>query len=115
MATACYTAMNIVWLQSAPTAFASLHWRFYLIPIVFDALAAPVIWLCFPDTRGKPLEEVAALFGDEDLVAVFQRDIDYSVTFVQATGEKARSQDNIDHTEDIQETGHETRRSGKEG
>lgn len=34
------------------------------------------MWLFFPDTRGLPLEEVAALFGDADEVAVYQRDID---------------------------------------
>jgi len=35
-----------------------------------------VIWFFFPDTKGLPLEEVAALFGDEDEIAVYQREID---------------------------------------
>jgi hypothetical protein len=30
----------------------------------------------FPDTKGLPLEEVAALFGDLDEIAVYQREID---------------------------------------
>jgi hypothetical protein len=34
-----------------------------------------VLWKFFPDTRRMPLEEVAALFGDADEVAVYQRDI----------------------------------------
>ncbi|KAL1897470.1 hypothetical protein Sste5346_004208 [Sporothrix stenoceras] len=66
---------SIVWLQSAPTAFANIGWKFYIIFIVFDALAAVVIWF-YPDTRGKPLEEIAVLFGDRDQVAVFQSDLD---------------------------------------
>lgn len=31
--------------------------------------------LFFPNTKGLPLEEIAALFGDIDEVAVYQRDI----------------------------------------
>jgi len=71
---AVYSAASIVWLQSAPTAFASIHWKFYIIFIVFDALATVVIWF-YPNTLGKPLEEIAALFGDDDLVAVYQKDL----------------------------------------
>ena len=34
------------------------------------------MWIWFPDTNGLPLEEVAALFGDADEVAIYQRDIE---------------------------------------
>jgi hypothetical protein len=34
------------------------------------------MWFLFPDTNGLPLEEIAALFGDEDEIAVYQREID---------------------------------------
>lgn len=30
----------------------------------------------FPDTKGVPLEEIAAIFGDADEVAIYQRDIE---------------------------------------
>jgi hypothetical protein len=33
------------------------------------------LWVFFPDTRKLALEEIAALFGDEDEIAVYQRDI----------------------------------------
>ena len=39
-----------------------------------------MIWLFFPDTRGMPLEEVAAIFGDADEVAVYQREIEIDET-----------------------------------
>lgn len=68
--------MNIIWLQSAPTAFETIGWKFYLCFIIPGSLGALVMWLFFPDTKGLPLEEVAAIFGDEDEVAVYQRDID---------------------------------------
>lgn len=34
------------------------------------------MWFLFPDTNGLPLEEIAAIFGDEDEIAVYQREID---------------------------------------
>ena len=33
------------------------------------------MFFTFPDTLNKPLEEIAALFGDDDLVAIYQRDV----------------------------------------
>ena len=33
------------------------------------------MWFLFPDTKGRPLEEVAAIFGDADEVAIYQKDL----------------------------------------
>jgi MFS family permease len=66
----------IVWLQSAPTAFATIGWKFYILFIIVGAIATVAMLLFYPDTLHKPLEEVAALFGDEDLVAVYQKNLD---------------------------------------
>lgn len=33
------------------------------------------MWFFWPDTKGMPLEEIAALFGDQDEVAIYQREI----------------------------------------
>ncbi len=71
-----YGLSSILWLQSAPQAFATIGWKFYILLIVIGAIATVVVLLYFPKTIHKPLEEVAALFGDEDLVAVYQRDLD---------------------------------------
>lgn len=70
--------MNIIWLQSAPVAFAnpSVGWRFYLCFIIPGSIGAAIMWFFFPDTRGLPLEEVAAIFGDEHEVAIYQRDLE---------------------------------------
>lgn len=32
--------------------------------------------LFFPNTKGIPLEEIAAIFGDVDEIAVYQRDLE---------------------------------------
>ncbi|KIW49678.1 hypothetical protein PV05_11332 [Exophiala xenobiotica] len=77
---AMISLMNIVWLQSAPTAFANIGWKFYLAFIIPGSIGGVVIWIFFPDTRGMPLEEVAAIFGDADEVAVYQREIEIDET-----------------------------------
>ena len=67
MSIACagIAVMNIMWLQVAPTAFATIGWKFYLCFIIPGTVWALIIWFCFPDTKGMPLEEVAAIFGDK--------------------------------------------------
>lgn len=64
-----------MWLQVAPIAFASIGWKFYMVFICCAVAAAIVMFFTFPDTLNRPLEEVAALFGDDDLVAVYERDV----------------------------------------
>jgi Sugar (and other) transporter len=73
---AVISLMNIIWLQSAPTAFVTVGWKFYLALIIPGTIGGILMWIFFPDTKGLPLEEIAALFGDEDEVAVYQREID---------------------------------------
>jgi len=72
---AMISLMNIVWLQSAPTAFQQIGWYFYLFFIIPGTIGAFIMWFFFPDTLGLPLEEVAAIFGDHDEVAGYMRDI----------------------------------------
>ncbi|KAK6374026.1 hypothetical protein LTS17_007996 [Exophiala oligosperma] len=67
---------NLIWLQSTPTAFKNIGWKFYLCFIIPSTIGALVIWFWFPDTNGLPLEEIAAIFGDADEVAIYQRDIE---------------------------------------
>lgn len=67
--------VNLMWLQAAPTAFSNIGWRFYLAFIVPGTIGAIYMWFFFPDTNGLPLEEVAALFGDADEVAIYQREL----------------------------------------
>ncbi|KAH0830952.1 Sugar transporter family protein [Fonsecaea pedrosoi] len=69
---AMYALTNIIWLQAAPTAFANIGWKYYLFFICITTVGTIIIWWTFPDTLNKPLEEVAQLFGDNDLVVAYQ-------------------------------------------
>lgn len=54
-----------VYGQVAPTAFATIAWKFYIIFIIVPALGLPIVWKYFPETKGLSLEEIAGVFGDE--------------------------------------------------
>jgi predicted MFS family arabinose efflux permease len=40
---------TIVFLQSAPTAFANIGWKYYLVFICITATLFVVVWLYFPE------------------------------------------------------------------
>lgn len=73
--------LNIIWLQSAPTAIKNIGWKYYLCFITPSSFAAIVILKWFPDTRGLSLKECANIFGnDEELFSDEKRDVDGSTT-----------------------------------
>jgi len=75
LAIATIALTDLVYLQSAATAFANIGWKFFLIFIIISGLGAVWAWFYIPETRGVPLEEIAQLFGDSDEVMVFSEDI----------------------------------------
>lgn len=72
---ACYCLINIMWLQVAPIAFDHIGWRFYMVFLSLAVVEGFIMLFTFPNTLNKPLEEIAAMFGDDDLVAIYQNDV----------------------------------------
>ena len=66
---------NIIWLEAAPTAFQNIGWKYYLFFIIACAIGCVTSLFWFPNTLHKPLEEIAAMFGDHDLVMLYQKDL----------------------------------------
>ncbi|KAF2183591.1 general substrate transporter [Zopfia rhizophila CBS 207.26] len=69
----CGGVIDIIYLQCAPTAFNNIGRKYYLVFTITISLGAILVWTCFTDTKGKPLEEIAAIFGDTDEVTVFEK------------------------------------------
>ncbi|KAK5096994.1 hypothetical protein LTR70_002203 [Exophiala xenobiotica] len=68
---------DLVYLQATATAFASIGWKFYLVFIIISGLGTIWVFFVVPETKGIPLEEMAAVFGDTENVAVFSADIHF--------------------------------------
>ncbi|KAK5044372.1 hypothetical protein LTR84_011322 [Exophiala bonariae] len=66
---------SLIYLQVSPTAFANIGWKFYLVFICICTVGLVWIIIVLPETKGIPLEEVAALFGDQDEVMVYTADL----------------------------------------
>ncbi|RKK27588.1 hypothetical protein BFJ66_g16131 [Fusarium oxysporum f. sp. cepae] len=56
---------TLIYTQVAPTAFAEIGWRYYLVFIITPLIGAIVMWKFFPETTRLSLEEIAGLFGDD--------------------------------------------------
>ena len=102
IATMCLTCLT--WLQAAPSAFAAISWQFYLFFVILPAAGAIVVIFWFVDTLHKPLEEIAALFGDEDMIAVYQQQLtlDTVVANELADAQIAEKGPNVQQRENVQ-------------
>jgi len=65
-----FNAITIMLVQVTPIAIEHIAWRFFLIFIICDAIFIVVVYIVYPETVGRTLEEIAALFGDEVAVNI---------------------------------------------
>ena len=105
LATCVYSGINVVWLQAAPTAFATIGYYYYIIFICCSVFGSIMAFFVFPDTLHKPLEEVAALFGDHELVVVYQQqlgDAEVAVSYNGTEDSASASKDFDEHKPHVQ-------------
>jgi len=69
VATASNWAFNVMISEVSPIALENVGWKFYILFIVLNAVDLVIITLFFPETKGKILEEMAVIFGDDINVA----------------------------------------------
>lgn len=69
MAICCNVIINIVFNQVSPIAFSEVGYKYYSLFICTNLIGAIVVFFIFPETKGKSLEEIAQIFGDEVIVA----------------------------------------------
>ncbi|KAF3395419.1 Sugar transporter STL1 [Talaromyces pinophilus] len=55
-------------LEAAPTAFATIGWKYYLVFIVLTAINIPITYFYLPETKGITLEEISGKFGDHVMI-----------------------------------------------
>ncbi|OGE54942.1 hypothetical protein PENARI_c005G01390 [Penicillium arizonense] len=59
-----FALINLFWLELAPTAFATITWKFYLVFVSISVLGSAFIFFAFPDTLKQPLEKIAGMPPD---------------------------------------------------
>lgn len=65
-----FNSITIMLVQVTPIAIEHIAWRFFVIFVICDAIFIVVVYLVYPETVGRTLEEIAALFGDEVAVKI---------------------------------------------
>ncbi|CAK7200341.1 hypothetical protein SEUCBS139899_003032 [Sporothrix eucalyptigena] len=74
IATAADWIFNYMIVQITPIMITNISWRSYLIFFVLNLFFAAVIFLFFPETSGRSLEEMDSMFlGDGDKVFMVNR------------------------------------------
>ncbi|KAF5391090.1 hypothetical protein D9757_003158 [Collybiopsis confluens] len=73
LATASNWISNYIVVQITPTGIQNLGWKFYLIWMVFNVIFVPLIWLFYPETANRHLEDIDRLYRENpDLVFVLK-------------------------------------------
>ncbi|KAI1358789.1 putative MFS monosaccharide transporter [Xylaria arbuscula] len=72
-AVAHYT-VNVAFTEAGPTAFANIGENYYYVFVAICTIYLIVVYLYFPETKQKTLEEIAAAFGDQ-VVEIKEHDI----------------------------------------
>ncbi|KAK7006233.1 putative MFS sugar transporter [Favolaschia claudopus] len=58
-------ASNVLISQVSPIGMARLGYRFYILFVCTNIANAVIVFFFFPETKGKTLEEMDAVFGDQ--------------------------------------------------
>ncbi|KAM0554887.1 hypothetical protein ACHAPJ_006622 [Fusarium lateritium] len=59
---------NFMVVMVTPVAFTNIGWRTYIIFAILNATAIPVIYIFYPETRGRSLEEVDLIFSESSSI-----------------------------------------------
>lgn len=62
--TATHWLFNFVIAEITPVAFATIKYRYYIVYAVIGSGAAVIVYLFFPETNGRSLEEMNSLFSE---------------------------------------------------
>ncbi|KAK0392586.1 hypothetical protein NLU13_2081 [Sarocladium strictum] len=68
MATATYFISCITYVTPGATALAAISWRYFVVFACLTAVTILVLYFVYPETKGKSLEELNAIFGDAVVV-----------------------------------------------
>ncbi|KAK9452428.1 hypothetical protein V1511DRAFT_247917 [Dipodascopsis uninucleata] len=56
---------TIIFTDAAPTAFAKIGWKYYIVFIVLTVINIGLVMKFWPETKGLSLDEINLLFGEK--------------------------------------------------
>lgn len=59
-------------VEITPIGIHNLGWKFYLIWLIFNASFVPIVYLFYPETASRTLEDIDAYFRDHHNILVFR-------------------------------------------
>lgn len=62
---------NFMVVEITPIGIESLGWQFYIIWTVFNAAFVPIVYLFYPETSDRTLEDIDRLFRENGNILVF--------------------------------------------
>ncbi|KAK9457547.1 general substrate transporter [Dipodascopsis uninucleata] len=65
VAVICNVLVNIVFNQISPIGFANIGWKYYSVFVSLNVVGAIIVFIFFPETKGRTLEEINEIFGEE--------------------------------------------------
>ncbi|KAM0751967.1 general substrate transporter [Meredithblackwellia eburnea MCA 4105] len=70
LATCCNWIINFAVVEIFPIAIDNIGWKTYIIFTVFNACFVPVMYLFYPETKGKTLEEIDLIFSPDHMMTI---------------------------------------------
>ncbi|THU90604.1 general substrate transporter [Dendrothele bispora CBS 962.96] len=64
LATGSNWISNYIVVQATPPGIQNLGWKFYLIWMTFNAMFVPLVWLLYPETANRHLEDIDKLYRE---------------------------------------------------
>ncbi|KAJ6436261.1 sugar transporter [Purpureocillium lavendulum] len=90
LSTAIDWAFNYMVVQITPIGIERLHWKFYIIWTVFNFCSIVVVYLFYPETADRSLEDMDRFFRENHDVFVFRHKNGISTIRPEEVGIRAR-------------------------
>ncbi|TLD25704.1 putative sugar transporter [Venturia nashicola] len=72
LGTATNWIFNFMVVEITPMGIDNLHWRFYIVWTVFNAAFVPIVYLFYPETADRSLEDLDRYFTENQNILVFR-------------------------------------------
>ncbi|MCJ1359120.1 MAG: hypothetical protein MMC33_009120 [Icmadophila ericetorum] len=74
ISTAANWICNYIIVQITPPAITNIGWRTYIIFAILNAIWVPIIYIFYPETKGRELEDFDRFFTGEESLSIVRHD-----------------------------------------